>query len=125
MPKRKYLLLQRSPMGKSREPSPAQMQDMYAAFNAWKEKFKDEILDIFGSEDSFSTQRGNCFMPGMGVSLARPNAPPVDLLISLSCNQAQGDGFTWPYPKNGFTTETHEKLSQIYQKLWGPVPPGA
>jgi len=48
MPKRKYLLLQRSPMGKSREPSPAQMQDMYAAFNAWKYKFKDEILDMGG-----------------------------------------------------------------------------
>jgi len=24
------------------------MQDMYAAFNAWKEKFKDEILDMGG-----------------------------------------------------------------------------
>src|SRR5712671_7976243 len=48
MPKRKYLLLLRSPMGKSREPSPAQMQDMYAAFNAWKEKFKDNIVDMGG-----------------------------------------------------------------------------
>jgi hypothetical protein len=24
------------------------MQEMYAAFNAWKEKFKDEILDMGG-----------------------------------------------------------------------------
>jgi hypothetical protein len=24
------------------------MQDMYAAFNAWKEKFKDNILDMGG-----------------------------------------------------------------------------
>jgi hypothetical protein len=89
------------------------------------DKLKDELLDIFGSEDSFSGQRGNCFMPGMGVTLARSNAPPVELLISLSCNQAQGDGFRWPYPNNGFTTETHERLSKIYQSLWGPVPPGA
>ena len=29
-------------------PSPAQMQEMYAAFNAWKEKFKDNILDMGG-----------------------------------------------------------------------------
>jgi len=86
---------------------------------------KDEILDIFGSESSFSGQRGNCFMPGMGVTMARPNAPPVDLLISLSCNQAQGDGFRWPYPNNGFTTESHDRLSKVYEKLWGPVPPGA
>jgi hypothetical protein len=90
------------------------------------DKLKNELLDIFGSEDSFSSQRGNCFMPGLGVSMARSNAPPVDLLISLSCNQTQGDGFTWPYPgKAGFTTETHERLSKVYQALFGPVPPGA
>ena len=42
----KYLFLQRSVPGQSQRPSPAQMQDMYAAFNAWKEKFKDRILDM-------------------------------------------------------------------------------
>jgi hypothetical protein len=89
------------------------------------DKLKDELLDIFGHEDSFNSQRGNCFTPGFGVTIARNNAPPVDLLISLSCNQAQGDGFKWPYPVNGFTTETHERLSKVYEKLWGPVPPGA
>jgi hypothetical protein len=90
------------------------------------EDLKGQILDVFGDEDSFSGERGNCFYPGLGVSMVRPNNPaPVDLLISLSCNQAQGDGFKWPYAKNGFTSETHQKLSTIYEKLWGPVPPGA
>lgn len=28
--------------------SPAQMQEMYAVFNAWKEKFQANILDIGG-----------------------------------------------------------------------------
>src|SRR5260370_41147850 len=28
------------------KPSPAQMQEMFAAFNVWKEKFKANILDI-------------------------------------------------------------------------------
>ncbi len=43
----KYLFLQRSQPGKpTQKPSPAQMQEMYAAFNAWKEKFKDRILDM-------------------------------------------------------------------------------
>jgi hypothetical protein len=90
------------------------------------EEIKEEILDIFGDEDSFSAERGQCFFPGMGVSMVRPNSPvPVDLLISLSCNQAMGDGFRWPYPANGFTPETHQRLSKVYEKLWGPVPPGA
>lgn len=38
-----YLFLQRSEPGNRPQPSPAQMQDMYAAFNAWKEKFKENI----------------------------------------------------------------------------------
>jgi hypothetical protein len=49
VPNRKYLFLQRSSPGSSRQqPSPAQMQEMYAAFNAWKEKFKENILDMGG-----------------------------------------------------------------------------
>jgi hypothetical protein len=49
MANRKYLFLIRSARGKpQQQPSPAQMQDMYAAFNAWKEKFKENILDVGG-----------------------------------------------------------------------------
>jgi hypothetical protein len=44
----KYLFLQRGVPGQSQPPSPAQMQDMFASFNAWKEKFKDRILDMGG-----------------------------------------------------------------------------
>ncbi len=46
-----YLCVQRSePMepGKGEKPSPAQMEQMYAAFNAWKDKFKDNIVDMGG-----------------------------------------------------------------------------
>ncbi|WP_437581201.1 hypothetical protein [Sorangium sp. So ce887] len=92
------------------------------------EELKDQILDIFGDEGSFTADRGNCFYPGLGISMIRPNNPtPVDLLISFSCNQAMGDGFVWPHQGvNGFTAETHQKLSEIYQQLWGQsVPPGA
>lgn len=47
MSKRKYLVLYRSqPTGGPRGPSPEQMQQMFAAYNAWKEKFKDKILDM-------------------------------------------------------------------------------
>jgi hypothetical protein len=50
MPNRKYLFLQRSQHGQEQrqQPSPAQMQEMYAAFSAWKEKFKENILDMGG-----------------------------------------------------------------------------
>ena len=48
MPKQKYLFIQRRAPGKQEPPSPAQMQEMYAAFNAWKEKFKENIVDMGG-----------------------------------------------------------------------------
>jgi len=48
----KYLFLQRSAPraegAKQEAPSPAQMQAMFASFNAWKEKFKDNIVDMGG-----------------------------------------------------------------------------
>ena len=48
MPKRNYLCIQRSQAGKGEKPSPAQMQEMYAKFSGWKEKFQEKIVDIGG-----------------------------------------------------------------------------
>lgn len=50
MASQKYLFLHRSPPSQpgqegSGKPSPEQMQAMFAKFNAWKEKFKDNIVD--------------------------------------------------------------------------------
>ena len=42
----KYLFLYWNPPSPDRQPSPAEMQQMYAQWNAWKEKFKAQILDI-------------------------------------------------------------------------------
>ena len=50
-----YLFLQRSAPGPSQRPSPAQMQEMFTSFNAWKEKFKDRILDMGGQLKSGGT----------------------------------------------------------------------
>lgn len=45
----KYLCLQRTlPSATNEKPSPAQMQEMYAMFNAWREKFKDNLVDLGG-----------------------------------------------------------------------------
>ena len=47
MSKRKYLVLFRNqPTGGQPGPSPEQMQQMFAAYNTWKEKFKEDILDM-------------------------------------------------------------------------------
>jgi len=48
MPTQKYLFIHRSVPGKKDPPSPAQMQEMYAVFSAWKEKFQANILDMGG-----------------------------------------------------------------------------
>jgi hypothetical protein len=48
----KYLCLQRSLPGADTrhepKPSPAQMQAMYASFNAWREKFQPQLTDLGG-----------------------------------------------------------------------------
>lgn len=49
MSDKKYLCMQRSqPGGSSTPPSPAQMQEMYARFQAWMTKFQGNIVDLGG-----------------------------------------------------------------------------
>lgn len=46
----KYLCIQRSQpgYGKNEAPSPAQMEEMYAKFNTWRERFQDNLVDMGG-----------------------------------------------------------------------------
>src|SRR5260370_17014128 len=50
MSTQKYLCMYRGARSQNNpsqdKPSPAQMQEMFTAFNAWMEKFKANILDI-------------------------------------------------------------------------------
>jgi hypothetical protein len=48
MPTQRYLVFLRRTLGKHEPPSPAQMQEMHAAFNAWRDKFKANIVDLGG-----------------------------------------------------------------------------
>ncbi|MEO0812556.1 MAG: YciI family protein [Myxococcota bacterium] len=44
-----FLCLQRSLPSQNKEsPSPAQMQEMYAQFGTWKEKFESKLIDLGG-----------------------------------------------------------------------------
>ncbi len=45
---KKFLCIQRSQTGECPPPSQAQMEEMYAKFHAWKDKFKDNIVDMGG-----------------------------------------------------------------------------
>jgi len=47
----KYLCLQRSLPGRdsiAHKPSPAQMQEMCEKFNAWRERFQTQLVDLGG-----------------------------------------------------------------------------
>ena len=47
MPSQRYLFLHRSPIDQQ-PPSPAKMQEMYAVWKAWKEKFQTHVVDMGG-----------------------------------------------------------------------------
>lgn len=45
----KYLCVQRSqPGGNSERPSPAMMEELYAKFNAWKDRYQKNFVDLGG-----------------------------------------------------------------------------
>lgn len=44
----KFLCIQRSRPAERQKPSPAEMQQMYATFNAWRDQFKANIVDLGG-----------------------------------------------------------------------------
>ncbi len=47
MTMQKYLFVYRSPASAgAHEPSPQEMQEIYAQWTAWKEKFKSKIIDL-------------------------------------------------------------------------------
>lgn len=51
MSMKQFLCIQRSqghPSSQTEQPSPTQMEEMFAKFNAWKEKFKDKIPNMGG-----------------------------------------------------------------------------
>lgn len=48
MTSKKFLCIQRSQPGERQQPSPSQMQEMYAVFNKWREKFSSNIVDMGG-----------------------------------------------------------------------------
>lgn len=48
MTQKRFLCIQRSAPMTWEKPSPAQMQEMYAKFHAWREQFRASIVDMGG-----------------------------------------------------------------------------
>ena len=48
MSKQKYLCIQRSAGGTCEPPSPGDMEKMFAVFNAWREKYQANLVDMGG-----------------------------------------------------------------------------
>lgn len=44
----RFLCLQRSAPTPAERPSPAEMQELYARFTAWRERFADQLVDLGG-----------------------------------------------------------------------------
>jgi hypothetical protein len=80
----------------------------------------DEIVDILGHDGNFVAQHDNCMYAEFGFAFQpAPGAPTDDVLVSLSCDQAQGFNFAWPYAKSGLPAETAKRIVVVAQKSFG------
>ena len=82
-------------------------------------KTHDEVLDILGHESNFVAQHDGCMYAEFGFSIQQNAAQPADILVSLSCNQAQSVGINWPYAKNGISGDTAKRVVAVVQSTFG------
>ncbi|HNS99484.1 MAG TPA: hypothetical protein PLJ27_22665 [Polyangiaceae bacterium] len=80
-------------------------------------KMREEIIDIFGYEKSFSSRKSPCMYPEFGMAFG--SGQTANLLISYSCNQVQPRNFQWPHGDTGMTDKTVKNLNSIIQRLFG------
>jgi hypothetical protein len=90
-----------------------------AATSTLTESDKSELADILGHDSSFDDSFAPCMYPEFGIREERVGAPPVDVLISFSCDQVQPVNFAWPHKNKGLTSKSTERLSKLMRKVWG------
>ena len=90
MPKQNYLCIQRSQPGKGEKPSPAQMEEMYAKFNAWKEKFHENIVDMGGKLKGGGKVGVRAPMREDEQPVVRPYVLTKDIEAAVKAAQAAG-----------------------------------
>ncbi len=79
---------------------------------------KGDIVDLFGHGSNFQNTPPNCMFAEFGFSIVQVNAPPADLLVSLSCEQVQAFSFPWPYTQTGLTPDSSKKVASIAQRVF-------
>ena len=79
---------------------------------------KSDIIDLFGHGSNFQNTPPTCMFAEFGFAIAQANAPPADVLVSLSCEQVQAFNFAWPYPQTGVTPDSSKKVASIAQRVF-------
>src|SRR2546427_7155491 len=103
MPNQKFLCLQRGQPGqpgKGEKPSPAQMEEMYAQFNAWKEKFRENLVDMGGRLKSGKIVTSEGAMDGPFVEAKEVIG---GYMIVSAGKPGEGVGKGPPWPRGGKT----------------------
>jgi hypothetical protein len=79
---------------------------------------KSDIIDLFGHASNFQNTPPSCLYAEFGFALGQPNAPPADILVSLSCEQVQAFNFPWPYTQTGVTPDSQKKFASIASRVF-------
>jgi hypothetical protein len=87
--------------------------------NVIDNKLREELIAIFGFQKNFDDTHGSCMYAEFGFSFARVGQPPADVLVSLSCDQAQAHNFIWPHKSSGLTPDTAARISKVSQAIFG------
>jgi len=82
------------------------------------EKLRKELIDLFGYEKNFDNSYSGCMYAEFGVSFARVNQPPADILVSLSCDHVQPQNFAWPHRNRGLTPEAVQRIVRTSQSVF-------
>jgi hypothetical protein len=77
-----------------------------------------DIVDVFGHGSNFQAPPSSCMYAEFGFAMAQPNAPPADVLVSLSCEQVQAFNINWPYPQNGLSPDASKKIVAIAARVF-------
>jgi len=82
------------------------------------ENLRKELIDIFGYEKNFDNTFSGCMYAEFGISFARLNQPPADVLVSLSCDNVQAQNFAWPHRYRGLTPDAVRRIVRASQVVF-------
>jgi hypothetical protein len=80
----------------------------------------NEILETLGHATNYQPPTQSCMYAELGIAIApAANPQPADFLVSLSCQQIQASGITWPYQNTGLDEMGEKKFASILQRAFG------